>query len=151
MLLFLKKKSNNYMSFKILVLLFSFILAGCVDRQNQFSKYENLIAIKGRDTTNIALLISGEQFFGNYEVHGRGGYFIQGQISGDVKGDTLLGSLYYTPYKWKDKKRKAFALLKKDTVYIQGHGSEYIYMNIPHYKRETVSFNGLVYKLGNKK
>lgn len=139
------------MNLKKTVLLFSFILVGCVDRQNQFSKYENLFAIKGRDTTNIALLITGEQFIGNYEVYGPGGYFVQGEISGDVKGDSLLGSLYYTPYKWTDKKRKAFALLKKDSVYIQGHGLEYIYMNIPYYKRENVRFNGLVYKLGNKK
>jgi len=134
------------MNIRILVLLLSFFMVCCHGNQSHVIETKEFLSINGRDTTSVGLHISEKQFFGRYRVSRPGGYLVEGEISGEVEGDSLLGSLYYTPFKWKDKKRKAFALLKSGDDYIQGTGSEYIYMNIPYFKKETLSFNGIVFR-----
>jgi hypothetical protein len=69
-----------------------------------------------------------------------GGYRVTGEISGNVKGDTLIGDYHYTPYKWKEKKRVPFAVLPDGNNYLEGKGKVLIYMGIPYYVENTLSF-----------
>ncbi len=70
-----------------------------------------------------------------------GGYIVTGEISGNIKGDTLIGDYHYSPYKWRDKKRVPLTLLAKGDTYIEGTGKALIYMGIPYYIEETIRFD----------
>lgn len=133
-----------------LFLLFIFI-AACSAPNEKNEKEQHLMAIRGSDTIEIKLLRYDETFYGKYELNGPGERFIEGEIEGEVQNDTLLGSLLYTPYGWRNTKRRAFALKYIDGVYLQGKGQEMIYMNIPYFLRHTLDFSdeNLIFQVKN--
>lgn len=101
---------------------------------------KKLVSYQGRDTVTIDLMLHKKRFVGQYKVTGPGDYVVLGEVEGEIKADTLLGSLIYTPFGWRDKKRKAFALLATENQYISGKGSELIYMGIPYFVANTLTF-----------
>jgi len=109
--------------------------------------YRTYIAYAGRDTVMLHLSLVKKDFYGQYKVKGPGRYLVTGDINGIVYGDTLLGSLSYTPFGWKNKKRKAFALLKDGNTYQRGSGSETVYMGIPSFQKNTLTFGKEVFVL----
>ncbi|MFD2555151.1 hypothetical protein [Sphingobacterium tabacisoli] len=131
--------------YKSLLLLLSIISVSCNQKEKK-QQHETYVYNNGRDTISVALFLTDKTFEGSYRENGPGGFKVTGDISGEVKGDTLLGSLYYTPYKGRDKRRKAIALLKKNNDYIIGKGNSYIYMGVPYFDAETVTFKGQVLK-----
>ncbi|WP_133586479.1 hypothetical protein [Sphingobacterium yanglingense] len=128
-----------------LIIFMSFFNIGCHQGDNK-NQNETYIHNNGRDTITVVLNLVNEVFQGSYKKNSPGGVVVTGDISGNVKGDTLLGSLYYTPYRGRNKQRKAFALLKQNNDYIIGNGSGYIYMGIPYFAPETLTFNGQILK-----
>ncbi|ERJ58716.1 hypothetical protein [Sphingobacterium paucimobilis] len=137
---------NKYWYF---ILLLSLTSAACHEKGNNYQN-ETYVYNDGRDTIAVALSLMDNVFHGSYEKNSPGGVVVTGDISGNIKGDTLLGSLYYTPYKGRNKQRKAFALLKQNNDYIIGNGTGYIYMGIPYFSVETLTFDGQILK-GTKK
>lgn len=131
---------------KIRLLLVVVVVSSCVHRTKPITEHKKLFSIDKRDTVLIDLHISKNQFVGNYKLNGPGNYIVKGELSGEVRGDTLFGSLYYTPFQWKYKKRRAFALLRKGDNYVQGVGLEYVYMNIPYFTSEALKFEGILFK-----
>ncbi|MGO1671737.1 MAG: hypothetical protein ACTHYC_13010 [Sphingobacterium sp.] len=127
---------NNTVRLFLLFVIFS----GCTAPKTRNATEQHLMAINGRDTIAIELLLYTETFYGKYELNGPGDHFIVGEIEGEIQSDTLLGSLLYRPHGWSNKKRRAFALKYKDGVYIQGKGQEMIYMNIPYFVPHTLEF-----------
>jgi len=123
--------------FSILSIVF---LQSCSDLNQQDLIEKKLVSYQGRDTVTIDLILHEKRFVGKYKVNGPGDYLITGEVEGEIKADTLLGSLYYTPFGWRDKKRKAFALLAKNDQYFSGKGTELIYMGIPYFVPTTLSF-----------
>ncbi|SKB39921.1 hypothetical protein SAMN05660841_00287 [Sphingobacterium nematocida] len=124
-----------------LIFFFLLITLGCREKHN-IEQSEAFVHTDGRDSISVVLHLVGNTFQGTYTESRPGGFLITDELSGDVKKDTLLGSLYYTPYKGRNKKRKAFALLKQNDSYIIGKGASYIYMGVPYFERETLTFNG---------
>lgn len=131
------------------IFLLSLMSAACHEKGNNYQN-ETYVYNDGRDTIAVALSLMDNVFHGSYEKNSPGGVVVTGDISGNIKGDTLLGSLYYTPYKGRNKQRKAFALLKQNSDYIIGNGTGYIYMGIPYFSVETLTFDGQILK-GTKK
>ncbi len=117
------------------------LILGCGENQHK-RQSETFVFNDGRDTISVILHAVGQTFQGSYTEHRPGGVLVTGEISGNVYQDTLQGSLYYTPYKGREKRRKAFALLKNKDHCILGKGASYIYMGIPYFKSETLTFNG---------
>ncbi|WP_313258963.1 hypothetical protein [Sphingobacterium sp.] len=115
-------------------------LPSCSESKQKDLIEKKLISYQGRDTVTIDLMLHQKRFVGKYTVTGPGDYLVTGEVEGEIKADTLLGSLYYTPFGWRDKKRKAFALLAKNDQYLSGKGTELIYMGIPYFVPNTVSF-----------
>lgn len=115
-------------------------LQSCSESKQKGLIEKKLISYQGRDTVTIDLMLHQKRFVGKYTVTGPGDYLVTGEVEGEIKADTLLGSLYYTPFGWRDKKRKAFALLAKNDQYLSGKGTELIYMGIPYFVPNTVSF-----------
>ncbi|WP_185213572.1 hypothetical protein [Sphingobacterium mizutaii] len=115
-------------------------LPSCSESKQKDLIEKKLISYQGRDTVTIDLMLHQKRFVGKYTVNGPGDYLVTGEVEGEIKADTLLGSLYYTPFGWRDKKRKAFALLAKNDQYLSGKGTELIYMGIPYFVPNTVSF-----------
>ncbi|WP_254528235.1 MULTISPECIES: hypothetical protein [unclassified Sphingobacterium] len=115
-------------------------LQGCSESKQKDLIEKKLISYQGRDTVTIDLMLHQKRFVGKYTVNGPGDYLVTGEVEGEIKADTLLGSLYYTPFGWRDKKRKAFALLAKNDQYLSGKGTELIYMGIPYFVPNTVTF-----------
>lgn len=129
----------------VLFLFVSLVTIGChqSERSQQREKY---VYNNGRDTISVVLYLTDNAFQGSYKKCGPGGFKMTGDISGEVQGDTLLGSLYYTPYKGRDKRRRAVALLKQNSDYILGNGNSSIYMGIPYFEIESLTFNGPILK-----
>lgn len=100
----------------------------------------NLLSYVKRDTISVELSLYTESFYGKYYLKGPGDYIVEGEIIGEVKGDTLVGTIYYAPYKWKEKKRRPFALIQRDGKYIQGKGLELYYMGIPYFSMNSITF-----------
>lgn len=115
-------------------------LPSCSESKQKDLIEKKLISYQGRDTVTIDLMLHQKRFVGKYTVNGPGDYLVTGEVEGEIKADTLLGSLYYTPFGWRDKKRKAFALLAKNDQYLSGKGTELIYMGIPYFVPNTVTF-----------
>ncbi|MBV2228105.1 MAG: hypothetical protein KUL85_14700 [Sphingobacterium mizutaii] len=115
-------------------------LPSCSESKQKDLIEKKLISYQGRDTVTIDLMLHQKRFVGKYTVNGPGDYLVTGEVEGEIKADTLLGSLYYTPFGWRDKKRKAFALLAKNDQYLSGKGTELIYMGIPYFVPNTVRF-----------
>lgn len=119
-----------------------FILTGLVvlmyacTREN--SPHSTFLAISGKDTAMLKLNIDESKFYGTYKINYWGGMTDSGHVRGDVKGDTLIGSLRYRPHGTAGFKRKPIALLKGDNgALIQGKGHVAVYMNIPYFWEET--------------
>ncbi|MBP3942991.1 hypothetical protein J5U18_05325 [Sphingobacteriaceae bacterium WQ 2009] len=125
-------------------LFFLLLCSSCKESFKEKGTHSTLISYRNRDTVLIDLVKFENSFFGNYKLSGPGNYSVIGDVEGKINADTLIGTIYYTPYGWKDKKRRAFVLLMKDGKYFQGKGSEMIYMGIPYFVPETVSFDSVV-------
>ncbi|WP_312136286.1 hypothetical protein [Sphingobacterium sp.] len=116
-------------------------LTGCVDKHGRQNKEKRYISIDDRDTTRIRITTYPTRFHGEMTNTRPGGFFVSGEIQGNVKGDTLVGDYNYKPYKWREKKRVPFAILMKDGKYLEGKGKQLIYMGIPYYVEGTISFD----------
>ena len=125
---------------RIILVLFIAILLGCSHKKKLNENEKHYVHIDGRDTTRIRLIRFPDRFYGEMVNTKPGGYRVTGEISGNVKGDTLIGDYHYTPYKWKEKKRVPFAVLADGNNYLEGKGKVLIYMGIPYYVENTLSF-----------
>ena len=123
-----------------ILLIVVFFVFGCTDA----GKIERtLVSYQGNDTVSITLIQYRDKkdFYGTYHVAGPGNYVVTGSVQGEIKADTLIGTIYYTPFGWRDKKRRAFAMLASGNTYYQGDGIEMVYMGIPHFVPESLSFD----------
>ena len=122
------------------MLMVAMFVSSCFDAGKIEKK---LISYQGSDTVSITLVQYRDRkdFYGSYHVAGPGNYLVTGNIQGEIKADTLIGTVYYTPFGWRDKKRRAFALLAKGDTYYRGEGIEMVYMGIPHYVPESIRFD----------
>ena len=127
----------------IACIFFSFLFVACSEQSEKQLTETKLLSIQNRDTLNIKIIEnkSEKRFFGSYKLNKPGDEIVIGDIQGNIKGDSLIGDLYYTPFGWKDKKRKPFALLKQKNGYLLGHGTEQVYMGIPYYIPGTIRFD----------
>ena len=84
---------NNTVRLFLLFVIFS----GCTAPKTRNATEQHLMAINGRDTIAIELLLYTETFYGKYELNGPGDHFIVGEIEGEIQSDTLLGSFFIDP------------------------------------------------------
>lgn len=137
---------RNYFGLGLLLMGFCTSLClSCNGKEEQPVREEQLRAFTARDTIDLELIRFKSTFYGKYTLRGPGLYRIDGEVQGDIRADTLIGNIYYTPYKWRDKKRRAFSLLEVGDRYLIGKGSETIYMGIPHFIEKTLSYDSLGY------
>lgn len=119
-------------------LLVCLVYLSCGSSSNKIAK--DYIAISKRDTAFLNLSIYGDTFFGKMIVSKPGNVLDSGEIEGKVVGDTLLGSYLYRPYGARHYKRVPYVLLQKKDTLIQGHGLVSIYMGVPTYQMNSISF-----------
>lgn len=115
-------------------------LGGCDKGGKARRSYQ---AIHQRDTALLDLVITDRHFYGKYRLMHPGGASDVGDVTGKVIGDTLLGDFFYLSYGAKHKKRKAFALLRRDAYLIQGTGLQTVFMGVPSYLRESLDFDSV--------
>lgn len=118
------------------LLIFSiFLLIACATDTGPSMSY---LAINGKDTATLKLNIMENRFFGTFQINSPGGRIDSGNVRGDVKGDTLIGSFNYIPHGMANAKIKPIALLKgKNGEFIQGKGHIAVYMHIPYFWENT--------------
>ncbi|WP_353185686.1 hypothetical protein [Parapedobacter lycopersici] len=114
--------------------------AGCSggQKKNEFTYYR---AIHNRDTAYLSIHIGGGDFYGKYGLVKGWEVPVVGDITGEIRADTLVGTFSYTPHQHRNKKRVAFALLQRDNQLLLGGGAEISYMGIPHYAPGTLYFD----------
>lgn len=92
------------------------------------------LAINGKDTVELKLIIDKDKFYGTYKTTYSGGISDSGHVRGNIKGDTLIGSYRYRPYDMAHFKLKPIALLRGDDgVLIQGNGQLAVYMTVSYF------------------
>ncbi|WP_413999756.1 hypothetical protein ACMDB5_04150 [Flavobacterium sp. W1B] len=99
-------------------------------------------AVNNRDTALLSIVTNGFSFNGNYEIiYGNKAIKDSGDVSGKIKGDTLIGTYNYKSYggSWK---RLPIAFLKKENKLILGNGVEGGYMGFVYFNPEVpLDFN----------
>lgn len=93
-------------------------------------------AIAKEDTANLKIKLTDRTFYGQLEINYNGQFKDSGEVSGIVKGDSLLGTYNYEHYGIKEPHRIPIALIKKDKKLIMGVGSMVIYMNIMFFDKK---------------
>ena len=118
-----------------LVLSIAIGLAGCdtsgSDHRTRKMWYR---AIHKTDTAVFKVDVTDGQFKGLYEISYGGEYRDSGEVSGYVKGDTLLGNYLYQRVGIPQLHRIPIALLKKGDKLIMGVGSMEIYLERAYFK-----------------
>jgi len=129
------KKNHCFVTiFLVLTMLAFSTLIGCREAAKQTLYYQ---AIDKSDTAEISLNIRNKHFFGHCKINYNGSVINAGNIRGDVKGDTLIGSFRYRLPNTAQFKSVPIALLKKNNRLIMGRGVISSYLNIPFYMEEV--------------
>ena len=124
-----------------LIIFVIYHLISCNSSAEKQQKATEYIAVYKSDTAYLSIQMTKNKFYGTLKILNRGTSHDYGMIEGDIHNDSLIGTYYYQPYRAKDKKRKAFALLKTSEGFIEGNGLQKVYMGIPSYIPESLSFN----------
>lgn len=120
--------------------LLALFFCSCTSHSTRIEEY---IAIYKRDTAYLTLHLYPNSYHGKMLVKGAGNFVEKGSIEGDIKGDTLLGSYLYKPYKAKFTKRRAFVLKRTESELLQGSGLESVYMGVPYYDPASINFEAV--------
>lgn len=120
--------------FLVLTMLTFSTLIGCREPVKQTLSYQ---AVNKNDTAEINLNVRNKHFFGYCKINYNGSIINAGNIRGDVKGDTLIGSFRYRLPNTALFKSVPIALLKKNNRLIMGRGVISSYLNIPFYMEEV--------------
>lgn len=91
-------------------------------------------AIHEEDTAIFKVNIKDQQFKGLFEINYHGTYRDSGEVSGYVKGDTLLGNYLYQRVGIEQLHRIPIAILKKNNKLILGVGAMEIYLERTYFK-----------------
>lgn len=123
----------------VLSILIIFLCSACHEAavKDEYSYYR---AIEKRDTTFLRIQLLQGRFFGDYIFAKGDNYRVKGDFQGDVIGDTLTGSLVYTPFGHRNAKKAAFALLQSGDILQEGKGIQTIYLGVPFYPPQSLSF-----------
>ena len=109
-------------------------------------KNENPVPVnhyKWSDKEDVGLLelsIREKRFYGKYSIHYSKYSTEEGEVSGEVIGDTLKGKFKYITYGGR-KELAPFVLLKKGNEYVVGKGLTYKLFHIPYFSNESLTFN----------
>lgn len=120
-----------------------FTLSSCGRNLNEVKN--EYIAYSKRDTAYLTLTLAGDNFYGKLRIAGPGNVVDSGDVRGRIIRDTLLGDFYYRPYQAHLKKRKAYVLINQQDSLVQGRGVETVYMGIPSYMPNSISFDSAKY------
>jgi hypothetical protein len=115
------------------------LFQGCFSKEKE-PKTENLsyLAIKGRDTASLNLVITGTFFKGKYEVNYHGSHKDSGDVKGRIKGDTLLGDYFFQHYGMEKWHRAPIALLKRNDQLVMGVGATETFLSKSYFRKGTV-------------
>ena len=130
-----------------ITLIFTTLLS-CQSQDKKTTGSKEYVAIYKSDTAFLSITMDKNRFYGTLKIFNRGVSPDSGSIEGDIKGNNLVGTYYYTPHRSREPKRKAFALLKNQDTFVEGTGLQQIYMGIPYYEPSSLSFDNpkFIYK-----
>jgi len=124
---------------KILCLVGAFGIYGCsgtsVDQKNDTKTLYR--AINKDDTATLKINLTDKEFYGQFEINYHGAYKDSGNVTGIVKGNTLMGTYHFQHYGIETWDKTPVAFLKKDDKLIMGVGAMEIYMNIRYFKKNV--------------
>jgi len=122
-----------------LALVITVLLQGCFSKEKE-PKTENLsyLAIKGRDTASLSLVITGTLFKGKYEINYHGSHKDSGDVKGRIKGDTLLGDYVFQHYGMEKWHRAPIALLKRNDQLVMGVGATETFLSKSYFRKGAV-------------
>lgn len=116
----------------------SVFICGCdtsgVDHRTLNMKYR---AVDKTDTALLHISITDSQFKGQFEIKYHGTVKDSGEVSGYVKGDTLVGNFLFQHYGMELKHRIPIALLNRDHKLIMGIGAMEIYLQRTYFKKNV--------------
>lgn len=93
------------------------------------------------DTAYLYLVKYDKTFYGKLKVVKRGNVIDSGEVEGSIVNDQLLGSYLYRPHGDRYSKRNAFVLLDRSDSLILGSGIQSVYMGVPSYLPNSITFN----------
>jgi hypothetical protein len=94
-------------------------------------------AIDKDDTATFKVSVTDQQFKGQFEINYHGSYKDSGEVSGYVRGDTLVGNYLFQHYGMEQLRRIPVALLKKDGKLILGVGAMEIFLDRTYFKKNA--------------
>lgn len=114
-------------------------LYGCFPKEKE-PKTENCsyLAINGKDTASLSLVITGTLFKGKYEINYHGSHKDSGDVKGRIKGDTLLGDYVFQHYGMEKWHRAPISLLKRNDQLVMGVGATETFLSKSYFRKGTV-------------
>lgn len=125
------------------------VLAACNSRTSTAENLNCWVSVRGKDSIVLQLFPYENELYGTYALYRKGELQVQGTVEGKPSGDTLKGTLRYTPRGWKDSKRRAFVLLQRPPYLIEGFGNELTYMGIPFFEHSTISYDSIQHRFAH--
>ena len=129
------------MKYALLVIISIISLNSCSFNNTDNNNSTQYIAYHKNDTAYLTLEKKEDKFFGKLIIKGRGAEIQKGDVDGNIKKNTLVGTYYYLPYKAKEKKRKTFVVMERNDSLIMANGTEQVYMGIPHFVPGTTNYD----------
>lgn len=136
-----RRKYRNRLVFKYIISLITLLLVMVISSCNSKNEVKNepvfYTAIDKSDTAHLSISSTELHFKGNYEIwYGSRKIKDSGDVSGEIYGDTLIGTYNYMTYggAWK---RIPIAFLKRDKKLLLGTGEYGGYMGFVYFNPDV--------------